>query len=120
MWFTILFGVGAMLSFAALVHYIYLTIYAPDDFLRRKPRYTWSLRDKVYSGLVFVGAVVFGYGGTEAFLFWLPKSIGTYDEYGDFVSFRGWISAVGGLFTFFLVGRLEGLARLALDTRVKD
>jgi hypothetical protein len=49
----------------------------------------------------------------------LPKSIG-YDDNGDFVSLRNWISAAGALFTLFLVGRLERLARLALEFKVKD
>jgi hypothetical protein len=120
MWLIILFGAAAILSFAALVYHVYLTICAPNEFLRKEPRYTWSLRDKAYAGLVFIGAIVFGYGGTKAVFFWLPESIGTYDDQGDFVSLKNSISAAGGLFTFFLVGRLEGLARLALDTKVKD
>jgi hypothetical protein len=120
MWFTILLGIGAMLSFAALVHCIYLTIYAPDEFLRRVPRYTWSLRDRAYVGLVLIGAFVFGYGGTESFFFWLPGSIGTYDD-GDFLSLKHGISTLCGcFFTLFLVGRLENVARAAVELKVKN
>jgi len=46
----------------------------------------------------FFSFTIFFYGGFEKILWWLPNSWGTYNDDGDFISHRKYISFMLGFF----------------------
>lgn len=98
---TVVLIAGSILSLLALAH-LFLAAWLFPRWLRFYPTNTSPGAARgigfVLAGLAWIGACVIVTEGTEAMLWWVPRSHGFLNEDGDFQSWLGYFSTAFGLF----------------------
>ena len=109
-------AVGSLASLTAVVHFCYLAIRRPHTLLRFLAENDHKITGKAYVFLLIIGWAAAGYFVGRGFFSWLPYSVGSSDEYGEFEPLRNTLAAVFGLASLAMIEALTELARRRVAT----
>jgi hypothetical protein len=106
----ILIAIATIGILGCLTHFVYMATNKSEEFLVFKSKLDETFLQKIYWAMIFIGAIAFGYSGAYSLLIWIPKTIGRYDEYGEFKTLRSILSGFFGLLSLAVPITIERYA----------
>jgi hypothetical protein len=89
-----LLAIMATTSLLVVIHFFFMAIVKPQQFLHLKTRYERHLLLKVYYCFLLVGWCAGCFAGAKMLLFWIPASWGSIGEDGGFMSLGDYLAAL--------------------------
>lgn len=116
-WWAIAKGCASVVLVPVVIHYFYSAYANPKLFLERSQNTRMSWGEKFYFGLAIAGLFLIAFNGFRWMFNWIPYSIGSHDESGEFRPFRDLLSFMLAALSFPLLSFLDGsaIARLQLE-----
>ena len=122
MFLYILVSICSFVSVLVILHYFVLALRKPEklvlfvdnleDSNRTHPFKMWA-----YYAFLWIGLMAMTYAGTKLMFFWIPSSIGSIDEGGEFVSLRDYIAFTTAFFSPILSTAMVELARNKVQSK---